>query len=111
MINEFWFRFKNAGFSGSVSIKGSQTKSDSLEDDSAIYNAVYEIDPDYTQACIIKGGYNKDKSGLIEISLDGLAENLDNALLEGLGHEKTFVIKENGIVVRFGYENDDILQF
>lgn len=111
MINDFWIRFKNAGFSGSIAIKGSPIKSDSDENDSDIYEAVFELDPDYTQACIIKGGLKGALDDILTISLEDLAANLDNAILDGLGHKKAFVVKETGALVRFGYKNDDILQF
>ena len=89
-------------------------KSDSGEDDSFIHEAVYGMDPDYTAACIIRTGFTGDKGSLPVIDVDGwqdaakAAEALDSAILNGLGHTKSFVIKGSGAVVRFGYAGDDL---
>lgn len=125
MINELWSKFKKAGFSGAVSLRTTgydsqkiqfSVKSDSPQDDTAILQAVFGIDPDYTVACIIKDGFKGTKENFPIISFAGIitgeeqniADELDKAITEGLAHVKTFVVKESGDVVRFGYVEEDI---
>lgn len=117
MLDELWMRFKKANYCGSVSIKQADTfieKSDSAESDAPIYEAVYNIDPEYTSACIIKKGLKGEISNLPIIGFEGVSKEelslaFDNAILEGLAHKKAFVVKETRAVVRFGYEGDNIL--
>ena len=122
MLEDLWNRFKSAGYTGSISsrsLSGMEgvhftEKSDSGEDDSFIHEAVYGMDPDYTAVCIIRTGFNGDKGSLPVIDVDGwqdaakAAEALDSAILNGLGHTKSFVITGSGAVVRFGYAGDDL---
>ena len=122
MLEDLWNRFKSAGYTGSISsrsLSGMEgihftEKSDSGEDDSFIHEAVYGIDPDYTAVCIIRTGFTGDKGSLPVIDVDDwqdatkAAEALDSAILNGLGHTKSFVIKGSGAVVRFGYAGDDL---
>lgn len=124
MLDELWNRFKGSGYSGSVSAKSHSDmdkprfteKSDSGEDDSFIHEAIYEMDPDYVAACIIRNGFAGDKDSLPVIDVEGwqsdkelASESLDKAILEGLAHKKAFVIKGSGAVVKFGYEGDTIV--
>ena len=124
MLDELWNRFKDAGYSGSVSAKSHSDmdkprfteKSDSGEDDSFIHEAIYEMDPDYMAVCVIRSGFTGDTGSLPVVGIEGwqsdkgrAAEALDNAILEGLGHKKAFVIKGSGAVVKFGYEGDTIV--
>jgi len=122
MLEDLWNRFKSAGYTGSISsrsLSGMEgihftEKSDSGEDDSFIHEAVYGMDPDYTAVCIIRTGFTGDKGSLPVIDVDDwkdatkAAEALDSAILNGLGHTKSFVIKGSGAVVRFGYAGDDL---
>ena len=113
MLDELWNRFKEAGYSGSISSRFA-IKSDSEEDDRIIHEAVYDIDPDYVSVCVIKN-YSKDSHDLPVLepesfsSKESAIKALENAVLEGLGHKKAFVIKGTGTVVRFGYEGDSLV--
>ena len=124
MLDELWNRFKGTDYSGSVSVKSESgdgqihfaLKSDSSDDDSFIHEAIYEMDPDYMAVCVIRSGFTGDTGSLPVVGIEGwqsdkgrAAEALDNAILEGLGHKKAFVIKGSGAVVKFGYEGDTIV--
>lgn len=123
MLEDLWNRFKAAGYTGSISsrsLSGMEgihfsEKSDSDEDDSFIHEAVYGMDPDFVAVCIIRSGFAGDKGSLPVIDVGGwqsdkacASDALDNAVLNGLGHTKSFVIKGSGAVVRFGYSGDEL---
>ena len=124
MLDELWNRFKESGYSGSVSTRSGADldkplfteKSDSGEDDSFIHEAIYEMDPDYVAVCIIRSGFTGDRDSLPTIDVNGwqsdkehASKTLDNAILEGLAHKKAFSIKGSGAVVKFGYEGDTLV--
>ena len=136
-MNELWFRFKEAGFSGSIAVRTTDqdifhdnsptftTKGNSVEDveacvdlDNAIYEAVFKMDPDYIYACIIKNSNDKP-SDLISISFkDANSDDgkkrircaLDDAILEGLAHQKAFIVEETNAIVKFGYKTNDLFK-
>lgn len=126
MLEDLWARFKEAGYCGSVSVKevlgksehdSFAIKSDFDDDDSFIHEAIYNMDPDYTAICVVKSGYKGETSGLPVVSFgaegslskEDIADALDNAVLEGLGHQKALIIKESGAVVRFGYSDFKVI--
>lgn len=136
-MNELWSRFNEAGFSGSIAVRTANqdifqensptftTKSNSTKEDEtckdldkAIYEAVFEMDPDYIYACIIKNSNDKP-SDLISISFkDANSDDgkkrircaLDDAILEGLAHQKAFIVEETNAIVKFGYKTNDLFK-
>lgn len=120
MIDHLWKKFKELGFKGSVSILGESNQNGSLKlniksDGSSyathIFQEVYSIDPEYKVAIIIENPSDVD-SCLDEIDFkqasEKIQDDLDNAILNGLGHKKQLRIKGTQYVVRFGYTEDDI---
>ena len=132
MIDKVWMWFNAQGFKGSVSVYDPKAlrlstspaftcKANTPDDDSFIYEEIFEIDPDYRVAVIIKevkgipaAEWLRDKQdeSIPEISFDGspdeIQERLDDAILDGLAHKKILRIRESGAIVKFGYTLEDL---
>lgn len=117
MVKKLWDKFSALNLSGSVATNCGQIEIMGERDswDSIIYKAIFELDPDYTQACIIKRNspnHNFEQDSrlqeldVFDLSQEQMNELLENAILEGLGHQKSFRIKNSGDLVKFGYGED-----
>ena len=131
MINKVWEWFNAQGYKGSVSVCDPKAlrlstqpaftcKANTPDDDTFIYEQIFEIDPDYRVAAIIK-----EAAGIparewqpdgaqepAEISFEGTPDQIqgriDDAILEGLAHKKILRIRESGAIVKFGYKIEDL---
>jgi hypothetical protein len=94
-------------------------KANTPDDDSFIYEEIFEIDPDYRVAAIIKEAkgipasqWLSDDESIPEISFEGdsdeIQDRLDAAILAGLAHKKMLRIRESGAIVKFGYTLEDL---
>lgn len=130
MINKVWDWFNTQGFMGSVSVCDPKAlrlttqpaftcKANTPDDDSFIYEEIFEIDPDYRVAAIIKEAkgipanqWLSDDESIPEISFEGdsdeIQDRLDAAILAGLAHKKMLRIRESGAIVKFGYTPEDL---
>lgn len=121
MIDKIWTWFASHGLVGSVSVKKPDaengfspslftTKSNVPDDHSDIHQAIYDMDPDYS--FVIVASNAEAPQNTLEVSFVGsqaeIQQRLDDAILEGLGHQKCLKIKETGAVVRFGYSVEDL---
>lgn len=119
MIDKLWDRFNKLHYLGSVATLTNKLNIIGVhsETEQQIYKAISKLDPDYTQACIIKRTAlaNSTLSQPIStIKVEGLSteeilEKLEECVLDGLAHYKAFIIEESGDLVKFGYEHDDLL--
>lgn len=110
MLEQLWEQFKGAGYSGSISIRESGhivIKSDSEKEYRNIHEAIYQLDPEYKFVKVIQKGFPPTKEMLcISLGMDPIQNRdlLENALMEGLGHQKIFKEANSGAIVQFGYE-------
>lgn len=98
------------GINGSFSVKtGEQNDTakflfDGPASDKSIHEKVYDLDIEYACVIVAHEGDNKlDSHGNL---LPSLSENdsLEDAVItEGIGHTHGYIIKENGLVVRYSY--------
>lgn len=132
MINKLWDWFSAQGYKGSVSVCDPNAlrlstqppftcKANTPDDDTFIYEEIFEIDPDYRVAAIIKEAKGIPASEWlpdgaqepVEISFEGTSDEiqgrLDDAIIGGLAHKKMLRIHESGAIVKFGYTLEDLL--
>jgi len=131
MIDKVWTWFNSLEYKGSVSVcdpnalristtPAFTSKANTPDDDLFIHKAIYDMDPDYRVVAVIKEAKGKPASELlgkdkeiIEVSFEGSAEtvqqNLDNAILDGLAHDKILKVRESGAIVKFGYKVEDLM--
>ena len=110
MLGQIWIKFKDNGFSGSVSVRdssGTFFNSDPGYNDRHIHDAILEMDEEYKYVKVIHEGYNgKQDIPSIALVTDAEAnhEILDNAILDGLAHRRLFREARTGAIVQFGYD-------
>ena len=109
-----WLKFKKDGYSGSISIRtylGIELNSDPGYNDKHIHEAVLEMDPEYTYVKVIHEGFKGALDSIASIALgDDFQANqdvLDNAILDGLAHQRIFREANTGAIVQFGYDLND----
>ena len=109
-----WLKFKKDGYSGSISIRtylGIELNSDPGYYDKHIHEAVLEMDPEYTYVKVIHEGFKEALDSIASIALsDDFQANqdvLDNAILDGLAHQRIFREANTGAIVQFGYDLND----
>ena len=110
-----WLKFKKDGFCGSLSIRtssGIEFNSDPGYNDKYIHDAVLEMDPEYTYVKVIHEGIKGALESIATIALgDDFQANqdaLDNAILEGLAHQRIFREARTSAIVTFGYDLTEV---
>ena len=110
-----WLKFKKDGYCGSVSIRTSSEikfDSDPEYNDKHIHDAVLEMDPEYTYVKVIHEGFKGALKSVASIALGSDAaqnqDTLDNAILEGLAHQRIFREANSGAIVQFGYNLEEV---
>ncbi len=132
MIDKVWAWFTSQSYKGSVSVRNPSSddsnasgvftsKANTPDDDIFIHEAIYEMDPDYSVVAVIKQVGDKPAREWAkeafpdcdEISFDGNPEiiqaRLDEAILGGLAHKKFLMVRESGVIVKFGYKPEDLI--
>jgi hypothetical protein len=110
MLGQIWLKFKKDGFCGSVSVKtpsGIAINSDLNYEDKPIHEAVHDMDGEYKYVKVFHEGYTGPQDIPTVILGDDPATNkevLDNAILDGLAHQRIFREANTGAVVQFGYD-------
>ena len=106
-----WLKFKKDGYCGSVSIRTSSEidfNSDPEFDDKHIHDAILEMDPEYTYVKVIHEGFKGSLESIASIALgndfQANQDALDNAILDGLAHQRIFREARTGAIVTFGYD-------
>ena len=119
MINKVWEWFNAQGYKGSVSFCDPKAlrlstepaftcKANTPDDDTFIYEQIFEIDPDYRVAAIIKEAAGIPAREWLPDGAQEPAEISFDAILEGLAHKKILRIRESGAIVKFGYKIEDL---
>lgn len=110
-----WLKFKKDGFCGSLSIRTSskiEFNSDPGYSDKHIHEAIFEMDPEYTYVKVIHEGFKGALKSVASIALGSDAaqnqDTLDNAILEGLAHQRIFREARTGAIVQFGYNLEEV---
>ena len=111
MLEQIWSKFKDSGFSGSVSVRddsGVSSKSDPDYNDKFIHDAVFLMDPEYKYVKVIHEGFNGPLENMISVTFgddtDDNREALDLAVFDGLAHLRIFREMQTGAIVQFGYD-------
>ena len=114
LCGQKWLKFKKDGFSGSLSIRTSskiEFNRDPGYNDKNIHDAIFEMDPEYTYVKVIHEGYKNSLENIMTIELGDNAlanqDALDNAILDGLAHQRIFREAYTGAIVQFGYDLND----
>ncbi len=110
-----WLKFKKDGFCGSLSIRTSskiEFNSDPGYSDKHIHEAIFEMDPEYKYVKVIHEGFKGPFENIMTIELGDNApanqDTLDNAILEGLAHQRIFREANSGAIVQFGYNLEEV---
>ncbi len=110
-----WLKFKKDGFCGSLSIRTSskiEFNSDPGYSDKHIHEAIFEMDPEYKYVKVIHEGFKGPFENIMTIKLGDNApanqDTLDNAILEGLAHQRIFREARTGAIVQFGYNLEEV---
>ncbi len=112
MLKLLWEHFKAKGYIGSVSTRlfgKTIIKADFNIEYRNIHDAIYNLDPEYKFVFIIQEGFAAiGEIPSINLSADPIKnrDNLENALMEGLGHKRIFREATTGVIVQFGYKLD-----
>ena len=111
LCGQKWLKFKKDGYCGSLSIRtssGIEFNSDPEFDDKHIHDAILEMDPEYTYVKVIHEGFQGALDSIASIALgndfQANQDALDNAILEGLAHQRIFREANTGAIVLFGYD-------